>query len=106
MVRPLHDSEVGGIPMSDQEERIDRMVNTFIKGQEKGAGMSKTSIALPNCQEPLSPEILGERFYNGELCSNCDDGCLKEKWCEGCGQYLCTRCWDEHENDGPCHVGR
>ena len=45
MVRPLHDSEVGGIPMSDQEERFDRMAIIFIKGQEKGAGMTPQEIA-------------------------------------------------------------
>ncbi len=65
--------------------------------------MSKTSIAPP---KPLSPEILGERFFYEEFCPNCDDGCLKEKYCEGCDDVLCIGCWEEHNENASCHVGR
>ena len=39
-----------------------------------------------------------------QLCPNCDDGCLAELECAGCGQVLCYACWDEHNNNAPCHV--
>jgi len=41
-----------------------------------------------------------------EDCPNCEDGCKATKYCEGCGQTICVDCWEEHNEDAPCHVGR
>jgi hypothetical protein len=36
-------------------------------------------------------------------CPNC--GChLASVWCDGCDMTLCVFCYDEHENNAPCHV--
>ena len=39
-----------------------------------------------------------------EPCPNCADGCVAEQVCFGCSSTLCYSCWDEHNNDTPCHV--
>lgn len=39
-----------------------------------------------------------------ELCSNCDDGCFVAAYCDGCGFLVCGDCYEEHNNDAPCHV--
>ena len=47
------------------------------------------------------------RDYNvgaGLYCPNCDDGCIAAKDCLGCDHLVCDGCWEEHNNDAPCHI--
>lgn len=38
-----------------------------------------------------------------QLCPNCQDGCERERECEGCDTVLCGKCWAEHNEDAPDH---
>lgn len=31
-------------------------------------------------------------------CSNCSDGCVISRWCEGCDMDLCVLCYEEHNS--------
>lgn len=38
------------------------------------------------------------------VCPNCTDGCRAEYYCDGCDETLCLACYQEHNEDTPCHV--
>ena len=37
-------------------------------------------------------------------CTNCDDGCYANVYCDSCDMWLCAPCYNEHNNDAPCHT--
>ncbi len=42
-----------------------------------------------------------------KACSNCQDGCLIDRRCNGCKEALCVQCWSEHNKDKEeCLSGR
>lgn len=39
--------------------------------------------------------------YDDGLCPNCDCGCQVIKLCVGCDTWLCSNCYQEHNQDAP-----
>lgn len=35
-------------------------------------------------------------LVNGPNCPNCSDGCKAVRFCDGCDETLCVRCYQEH----------